>query len=153
MEKKKHNLDELLEGINEKNRHEEIFTGENVGREWPRDKSEIPSNEEYQKANKRLEEIINLVNNDTPESDPNFKELMKVSDIIEAFEERYCSLNGAIIDYKEFNGTMCYNQSEKCFYGMILNIDTDVVTYEGKTKEELEKNFRDKIELYLERMS
>jgi len=38
--------------------------------------------EEYVKAQIRLEEIIDLVNDDTPEDNPILQELIKVSDII-----------------------------------------------------------------------
>ncbi|MGK2861785.1 MAG: helix-turn-helix domain-containing protein [Chitinophagaceae bacterium] len=44
---------------------------------------------EYIKANLRLEELLKLVGNDTPEDAPEMKELLKVSDIIENYEEIY----------------------------------------------------------------
>ncbi|MBI9063685.1 MAG: hypothetical protein JEZ14_17010 [Marinilabiliaceae bacterium] len=108
--------------------------------------------ERYQKACLRLEEILkqNMVNNDSPESDPILQELIKVSDIIEAFEEKYCDIDGPIIDYKSFKGTVRYSHPDRCYYGMVLGIEPDVVTYEGKTLEELEKDFKDTIDLYLE---
>ena len=40
------------------------------------------THEEYVKAQIRLEEIIDLVNDDTPEDNPILQELIKVSDII-----------------------------------------------------------------------
>lgn len=43
--------------------------------------------EAYVKAQIRLEEIINLVSNDTPESDQKFRKLDRVSSIIENYEE------------------------------------------------------------------
>ncbi|MBK3518731.1 hypothetical protein [Carboxylicivirga marina] len=43
MPKKKYKLDKLLEGITDENLHEEIFTGEDVGREWPKDDTGLES--------------------------------------------------------------------------------------------------------------
>lgn len=97
-----------------------------------------------------MEEIIHKVNDDTPESDPTFQELIKVSDIIEAFEEKHCDIDSPSIKYKGFNGTFKYSHPDRCYYGMVLGIEPDVVTFEGKTLEELEKDFRDAIDLYLE---
>lgn len=42
---------------------------------------------EYAKANIRLEELINLVDENTPKTSPLVIELIKVSDLIEAYEE------------------------------------------------------------------
>lgn len=41
------------------------------------------------KASIRLEELINLVDDTTPEADPLALELMEVSDIIESYEEQH----------------------------------------------------------------
>lgn len=45
------------------------------------------THEEYVKANIRLEELIDVVNDNTPMDDPLAKEFLKVSDIIEKYEE------------------------------------------------------------------
>ncbi len=45
--------------------------------------------EDYIKANLRLEEILNLVDDNTPETDPLAIELTEVSDIIESYEEKH----------------------------------------------------------------
>lgn len=42
---------------------------------------------EYAKANIRLEELINLVDENTPKTSPSVIELIEVSDLIEAYEE------------------------------------------------------------------
>jgi len=49
----------------------------------------IITQEAYIKANLRLEEILNLVDDNTPETDPLAIELMEVSDIIESYEEKH----------------------------------------------------------------
>ena len=43
MKKKKYKLDELLEGITDENLHKEIFTSEDVGREWPKGDTRLES--------------------------------------------------------------------------------------------------------------
>ncbi|MFS4448704.1 helix-turn-helix domain-containing protein [Maribacter sp. 2307UL18-2] len=45
------------------------------------------THEAYVKANLRLEELLNVVGNDTPEDSPEMVELLEVSDIIEQYEE------------------------------------------------------------------
>lgn len=45
------------------------------------------SQEQYVKANLRLEELLKKVTDDTPESSPILQELIEVSDIIESYEE------------------------------------------------------------------
>ena len=45
------------------------------------------THDEYVKANLRLEELIDIVDDDTPLDDPLAKEFIEVSDIIEQYEE------------------------------------------------------------------
>ncbi|TLP77563.1 type II toxin-antitoxin system HigA family antitoxin [Maribacter sp. ACAM166] len=45
------------------------------------------THEEYVKANLRLEELIDVVNDNTPTEDPLAQEFIKISDIIEKYEE------------------------------------------------------------------
>ena len=45
------------------------------------------THEEYVKANLRLEELIDVVDDNTPTDDPLAKEFMEVTDIIEQYEE------------------------------------------------------------------
>jgi len=47
---------------------------------------------EYNKASARIEELLNIVNNDTPKDDPYLKELVTLSDIIENYETEYYSI-------------------------------------------------------------
>ncbi|MEO5788927.1 MAG: helix-turn-helix domain-containing protein [Gelidibacter sp.] len=49
--------------------------------------SKLITHEEYVKANLRLEELVDIVDDDTPLDDPLAKEFMKISDIIECYEE------------------------------------------------------------------
>lgn len=43
----------------------------------------------YEKANARLKILLPLINDSTPEDDPNYVELIEVSDIIEEYEEKH----------------------------------------------------------------
>lgn len=44
------------------------------------------SHRQYLRANLRLEELINIVNDNTPLDSPLAKEFLKVSDIVEEYE-------------------------------------------------------------------
>ena len=44
---------------------------------------------DYKKASVRIEELLKVVNNNTPQDDPNLKELVALSDIIENYENEY----------------------------------------------------------------
>ena len=54
-----------------------------------------------------------------------------------------------ILNYKEFIGTVHYSSDDEVFYGKILEID-DLVTFEGKTVEELKKSFNEAVDDYIE---
>jgi len=49
--------------------------------------------EQYEKANARLEALVNLVDDSTPETDPDYIELMKVGSIIEEYEKAHYSID------------------------------------------------------------
>lgn len=44
---------------------------------------------EYEAALKRIDELLPLVTDDTPDDDPNLIELLKVSDIVSKYEDGY----------------------------------------------------------------
>ena len=50
--------------------------------------------------------------------------------------------------YKEYIGDVEYDDRAKIFHGEVVNT-RDVITFQGKTVEELEQAFRDSIEDYL----
>jgi len=50
-------------------------------------KFNVITHKQYVKANLRLEELLKVVGNDTPEDSTEVIELLKVSDIIEQYEE------------------------------------------------------------------
>ena len=47
------------------------------------------THEEYVKANLRLEELIDVVNDTTPTEDPLAREFIEISDIIEQYEDHF----------------------------------------------------------------
>ncbi len=50
------------------------------------------SHKQYLNANLRLEELINLVDDNTPTDDPLAKEFLEISDIIEEYESIHYSI-------------------------------------------------------------
>ena len=44
---------------------------------------------DYKKASVRIEELLKVVNNNTPQNDSNLKELVALSDIVENYETEY----------------------------------------------------------------
>jgi predicted RNase H-like HicB family nuclease len=53
------------------------------------------------------------------------------------------------IDYKGFTGTVEYSNDDECFYGKVLEI-RDLIMYEGSSIEELEQDFKETIDEYIE---
>lgn len=47
------------------------------------------SKEEYEAALKRIDELLPLVTDDTTDDDPNLIELLKVSNIVEEYEDEH----------------------------------------------------------------
>jgi predicted HicB family RNase H-like nuclease len=54
------------------------------------------------------------------------------------------------LEYKGYYGSIEYSKEDKCLYGRVLGMTKDCITYEGNTVEELENDFIDAIESYLE---
>ena len=52
-----------------------------------RDMAQIKSEAAYRAALKRIEELLPLVNDNTPEDDPHYLELDMISDMVEEYEE------------------------------------------------------------------
>ena len=52
------------------------------------------------------------------------------------------------LKYKNFIGSVEFSESDKILYGKVLGI-RGLISYEGETVEELEKDFQDGIEHYL----
>ncbi|MDH4128757.1 MAG: antitoxin HicB [Spirochaetota bacterium] len=52
------------------------------------------------------------------------------------------------LKYKNYIGTVNYSKEDACYFGIIKKIK-DSVSYEGYTKEELEKDFQNAVEDYI----
>lgn len=52
------------------------------------------------------------------------------------------------IEYKNYIGSVEYSDEDKCFFGKVEMID-DLVTFEANTVEDLEKNFQEGINDYI----
>lgn len=53
-----------------------------------------------------------------------------------------------ILEYSNFIGSVHFNSEDSVFYGKILGI-SDLVTFEGRTVEELRASFREAVEDYV----
>jgi len=54
-----------------------------------------------------------------------------------------------IIEYKDYIGSVEYSSEDRCFYGKIEMID-DLVTFEATTVDELEINFKNSVDEYIQ---
>ncbi|KAA6328993.1 hypothetical protein EZS27_022171 [termite gut metagenome] len=54
------------------------------------------------------------------------------------------------LEHKGYFGSIEYSKADKCLFGKVLGMTKDCITYEGKTVDELEKDFIAGIESYLE---
>jgi len=53
------------------------------------------------------------------------------------------------LNYKGYTGSIEYSESDRCFYGKILGMAKDAITYEGDTIEALKIDFEEAIDHYL----
>ncbi len=54
-----------------------------------------------------------------------------------------------VIKYKDYMGSVHFNAEDETFYGKIEGID-DLITFEGKSVEELKQAFQEAVEDYLD---
>ena len=55
-----------------------------------------------------------------------------------------------IMKYKGYWARIQYSDEDECFWGEIEGLKNDCITFEGRTVEELKKDFQEAIEHYLE---
>jgi predicted HicB family RNase H-like nuclease len=53
------------------------------------------------------------------------------------------------IEYKDYIGTVEYSSEDRCFYGKLEMID-DLVTFEAVSVDELEENFKNVVDDYID---
>ena len=54
-----------------------------------------------------------------------------------------------LIEYKNYTGSVEYSNEDKCFFGKIEMID-DLVTFEATSVDELETNFKNSVDEYVD---
>ena len=54
-----------------------------------------------------------------------------------------------VMKYKDFLASVHYSRDDKTFFGKILGIN-DLITFEGKTVEQLDKAFKDAVSDYID---
>ncbi len=54
-----------------------------------------------------------------------------------------------LLEYKGYKGTVDFSQEDNCFFGKVIDI-SDLVSYEGKNKKELEKDFYEAVDAHIE---
>jgi predicted HicB family RNase H-like nuclease len=54
------------------------------------------------------------------------------------------------LEYKGYYGSIEYDKANKCLTGKVLGMTKDCILYEGKTVDELEADFQNAIDSYLE---
>lgn len=57
-------------------------------------------------------------------------------------------MNEKLLYYRGYTGNVRYSQDDGCYYGIVRNIK-GLVTYEGVTLEELEKDYQEVIDDYV----
>ncbi|HET6555943.1 MAG TPA: hypothetical protein VFG54_01430 [Prolixibacteraceae bacterium] len=54
------------------------------------------------------------------------------------------------LKYKGYSGTVEYSEEDECLFGKVIGMNQEVISYEGKTLEELKSDIETGIDLYLD---
>ena len=54
------------------------------------------------------------------------------------------------LKYKGYSGTVEYSEEDNCLFGKVIGMNKNIISYEGKTVEELKADFESGVDLYLE---
>ena len=54
------------------------------------------------------------------------------------------------LKYKGYSGTVDYSEEDNCLFGKVIGMNKNIITYEGKTVEDLKADFVSGIDLYLD---
>ena len=54
------------------------------------------------------------------------------------------------LEYKGYYGSIEYNKNDRCLNGKVLGMTRDLILYEGNTVEELENDFKNAIDSYID---
>lgn len=55
------------------------------------------------------------------------------------------------LEYKGYSGSIDYCEEDDCFFGRVLGVNKDLISYEGSTIDELRKDFQNAVNDYLEK--
>ncbi len=66
------------------------------------------------------------------------------------FKQFNITYNMGTLKYKGYSGNVEYSQEDECLFGKVIGMNKDVITYEGKTVDEIKADFEAGIDLYLE---
>ena len=55
----------------------------------------------------------------------------------------------SLLSYKNYNGTVEHSKEDNCLYGKVIGIKS-LLSYEGDSAKELEQDFQNAIDTYLE---
>ena len=54
------------------------------------------------------------------------------------------------LEYKGYKGSVEYSKQDDCLFGRVQGLSKELITYEGKTLEELRHDFEEGVDSYLE---
>lgn len=54
------------------------------------------------------------------------------------------------LEHRGCSGTIDFSKKDNCYFGEVLNLGENLVSYEGSTLEELEKDFKSALDSYLD---
>jgi predicted HicB family RNase H-like nuclease len=54
------------------------------------------------------------------------------------------------LKYKGYSGTVEYSEEDNCLFGRVIGMNTNIISYEGRTVEELKADFESGVDFYLE---
>lgn len=54
------------------------------------------------------------------------------------------------LKHKGYTGTVEYSEEDNCLFGKVIGMNKNIITYEGRTVEELKADFETGIDIYLE---
>ena len=54
------------------------------------------------------------------------------------------------LEYKGYKGSVEYSKQDDCLFGKVQGLSKELITYEGKTLEELRHDFEEGVDSYLE---
>ena len=53
------------------------------------------------------------------------------------------------LEYKGYKGSVEYSKEDNCLFGKVQGLSKELITYEGRTLEELRKDFEEGVDSYL----